>query len=222
VATHGPRGGFAERRAVRVGNVAVLPEGLSLEDASALPVAGVTALRALRASGGLLGRRVLVTGASGGVGRFAVQLARRAGAEVTALAGSPERGEGLAELGAEEIVTSLDGLAPVRAVVETVGGSTLVAAFALLEEGGSLQSIGAASHEPALFPPGATIGPAKYLATFTMGTDIGEDLSYLARLVTAGELDPPVGWRGDWTSVGEAVELLLGRKIRGKAVLTVS
>ncbi|HUZ20412.1 MAG TPA: zinc-binding dehydrogenase [Acidimicrobiales bacterium] len=222
VATHGPRGGFAERRAVRVGNVAVLPADLSLEDASALPVAGVTALRALRASGALLGRRVLVTGASGGVGRFAVQLARRAGAEVVALVGSPERGEGLAELGATEIVTTLDGIAPVHAVVETVGGATLVAAFALLEAGGFLQSIGAASHEPALFAPGATIGPAKYLAAFTMGTDVGQDLSYLARLASAGELDPQVDWRGDWTSVGAAVELLLGRRIRGKAVLTVS
>ena len=60
---------------------------------------------------------------------------------------------------------------------------------------------------------------AERLYGYSAAEALGHDVS---RLVTAGELDPQVGWRGDWTSVGEAVELLLGRKIRGKAVLTVS
>lgn len=77
-------GGWAQRRVAATGNVAVLPDAVGFADAAALPVAGVTALQSLRALGPVVGRRVLVTGASGGVGRFAVQLAARAGAHVIA------------------------------------------------------------------------------------------------------------------------------------------
>src|SRR5436189_210444 len=84
---------------------------------AALPAAGVTALRAVRALGPLLGRRVLVTGASGGLGRFAVQLAARAGADVVALVGRPERGAGLVELGAREVVTGIGEVGPVQHVL---------------------------------------------------------------------------------------------------------
>lgn len=105
VATFGWGGAWAERRAVDTAELAVVPDGVDLAVASALPVAGVSALRVVRALGALLGRRVLITGASGGVGRFAVQLAHRAGAHVIAWVGSPARGEGLRALGADEIVT---------------------------------------------------------------------------------------------------------------------
>ena len=66
--------------------LAELPDGVSFEQASTLPVAGLTAFRALELGGFVLGRRVLVTGASGGVGRFAIQLAKLGGAHVTAVA----------------------------------------------------------------------------------------------------------------------------------------
>src|SRR4029453_10490113 len=94
------QGAFAERIAVQVQSLAEVPESVELAEAAALPVAGLAALRALQAAGPLLGRRVLITGASGGVGRFAVQLAARAGANVVAVVGSPERGDGLTALGA--------------------------------------------------------------------------------------------------------------------------
>ena len=87
VVTFGWAAGWAELRAVDTGELAVLPDGVDHDAAAALPVAGVTALRALRRLGPVLGRRVLITGASGGVGRFAVQLAARAGAHVVAAAG---------------------------------------------------------------------------------------------------------------------------------------
>ena len=98
--TLGWSGAWAELRAVDTGELAVLPDGVEHGAAATLPVAGVTALRALRRTGPALGRRVLITGASGGVRRFAVQLAARAGAHVIAAVGRPERGAGLAELGA--------------------------------------------------------------------------------------------------------------------------
>src|SRR5262245_2478226 len=84
VAGFGPAGGWAERRAMSVDELAVVPDAIELGAAAAVPVAGMTALRALRALGPVTGRRILVTGASGGVGRMAVQLAARAGAHVIA------------------------------------------------------------------------------------------------------------------------------------------
>ena len=82
-------GAWARRRVLRTANVAVVPDALDLGTAAALSVAGVTALQFVRRLGAVVGRRVLVTGASGGVGRLAVQLAARAGAHVVAAVGSP-------------------------------------------------------------------------------------------------------------------------------------
>ena len=142
-------GGWAQRRVAASSNVAVVPEAVDLPTAAALPVAGVTALQAIRALGPVVGRRVLITGASGGVGRFAVQLAARAGAHVIAAVGSAARGDGLASLGAAEVVVGLDNLAePVFGVLDSVGGPLLAQAFSLVGEGGSVQSIGMASGEP--------------------------------------------------------------------------
>ena len=105
-------GGWCERVAVPTTQLAEIPDGLDFGAASTLPVAGLTALRALHMGGRLLGKRVLITGGAGGVGRIAIQLARRGGAHVTAVVGRPERGEGLRALGADGIVVGLDALAP--------------------------------------------------------------------------------------------------------------
>ncbi|MEO6083867.1 MAG: zinc-binding dehydrogenase [Umezawaea sp.] len=97
---------WAERVAVSPAWLGVVPDGVALEDAAALGVAGLTALRVLRTRS-LLARRVLITGAGGGVGHFAVQLAAIAGARVTASVGSPDRAAGSRELGADEVVVGL-------------------------------------------------------------------------------------------------------------------
>ena len=102
-------GAWAQLAAVRSDWLAELPNGVSFEQAAALPVAAVTALRALELGGFVLGKRVLVTGASGGVGRFAIQLAKLAGAHVTGVA---RRTEGLAELGADEVYAELETEGP--------------------------------------------------------------------------------------------------------------
>jgi NADPH:quinone reductase-like Zn-dependent oxidoreductase len=88
------QGGWAELRAVDTADLAVLPDSVEFGAASTLPAAGVTALQALRRLGPVEDRRVLITGASGGVGRFAVQLAALGGARVVASVGSPARGGG--------------------------------------------------------------------------------------------------------------------------------
>lgn len=215
-------GAFAQRVAVEAGALAEVPPSVDLAQAAALPVAGVAALRTLRAAGAVLGKRVLVTGASGGVGRFAVQLAAQAGAQVIASVGSPARGEGLTRAGADEVVVGLDGVeGPVDVVLDSVGGAQLVAAWELLAPGGSLQSVGWASGEPAVFPPYSTIGPPKSLTSFLNQGGVGGELATLVRLVAGGRLAVEVGWRGPWERVAEAAAALLGRRVNGKAVLDV-
>jgi NADPH2:quinone reductase len=192
--------------------------------AAAIPVAGVTALRALRQLGSLMGRRVLVTGASGGVGRFAVQLAARAGAHVVASVGSAERGEGLSALGAAEVVVGVDGVSePVHGALDNVGGRTLAEVFALLEPDGRVQSVGMASREPTTidFEQARLRGGGTRIEAFTVGPRFGPDLAFLVGLVARGELDPQVDWRGPWDKAADAAAALLGRRVRGKAVLEV-
>ncbi len=216
--------GWAERRVVSTDNLAELPEFVEFEDAAALPVAGVTALQALRALGPIVGRRVLVTGASGGVGRFAVQLAGRAGAHVVAAVGSAPRGEGLAELGAAEVVVGLDAVTePVFGVLDNVGGKLLAQAFSLVSDGGSVQSIGMASNEPTTinFEAERRTGARKRLEPFTVRAPFRADLDYLLTLLADCEIDAQIGLRDSWENIADAAQALLGRTVAGKAVLRV-
>jgi NADPH:quinone reductase-like Zn-dependent oxidoreductase len=213
-------GAFAERVAVEVSALAEAPQSVDLAEAAALPVAGIAALQALRAGGLTQGKRVLVTGASGGVGRFAVQLAAHAGAYVIASVGSLARGQDLAKAGADEVVVGLEGVhQPVDLVLDNVGGRQMVAAWELLAPGGSLQSIGWTSGEPAIFQPYSTVGPPKSLASFLIGGEVGADLATLVQLVADGSLNVEIGWRGPWEQLTQAAAALVGRRVKGKAVL---
>src|SRR5438477_10381076 len=139
--------GWAQRAAVPAHRMAVLPDNVRFEDAAALPVAGLTALRTLRHGAPLLGKRVLVTGAAGGVGHPATQLAARAGARVTAVVGSPERGRHLR--GANEIVDGIDQAQGLFALIlESAGGPSLAAAIAHVEAKGTIVVFGNSSGEP--------------------------------------------------------------------------
>ncbi|WP_078901274.1 zinc-binding dehydrogenase [Actinacidiphila yeochonensis] len=216
-------GAWAQRMAVDTTAVAEVPARVALSDAAALPMAGVTALRTLR-SRSVLGRRVLITGAAGGVGRYAVQLAALGGAHVIASVGSAARAEGLAELGAHEVVVGLDGIdRPVDLVLDSVGGAQLVAAWELLAPGGDVRNIGWASGEPAVFAPYSlfSVGPSRTMSTVGDIDAFGPDLATLLEFVAAGKLSPEVDWRGSWERVADAAQALLDRRIAGKAVLDV-
>ncbi|MGM1064091.1 zinc-binding dehydrogenase [Saccharothrix sp. Mg75] len=226
VVTLGLAGAWAELRAVDTRLLGAVPEGADPGAVSTVPVAGASALRALRRLGPILGRRVLVTGATGGVGRYAVQLARRGGAHVVASTGDPGRhGDALRALGAHEVVRGpedLDG--HVHGVVDLVGGAQLVAAHARLAERGVLVSVGRSSGEGSDFPPGAFEGMGAHdrvITTFFLvdGTSMVEELTWLAGLVATGELDPGIAWRGGWDDAADAVAALVGRRLHGKAVL---
>ena len=222
-----PGGAWAERVAVPLARLTELPDAVSFAAASTLPVAGLTALRTLRHGGLLLGRRVLITGAAGGVGRFAVQLAARADARVTAVAGSPERGGGLHELGATEIITAIESAAgPFDLILESVGGPSLAAAMGLIAAGGTIVTFGNSSRQDTTINIGAFYGKSGariigYSLLAPVLEPFGPDLAYLALLVAQNLLDPQIGYQGSWRAIGEAMAALRNRQVQGKAVLSV-
>lgn len=216
--------GWAQRRVLASENVAVIPDSVDFETAAALPVAGVTAVQIIRRLGPVLGKRVLITGASGGVGRLAVQLAARAGANVIAAVGSPERGAGLRDLGADEIAVGLDGVAPVHGVLEHVGGTMLADAYGLLDDGGTLISVGSASGQSTQidFEAARMARKNNRIESFMASWPVGEELQYVLDLTGRGQLDAQVGYRDSWDNLDAAIDALLGRRVAGKAALTVS
>ncbi len=223
--------GWAQLAAIDTHVLAALPDGVSDAQAATLPVAGMTALKALDIIGPVLGRRVLVTGASGGVGRFAIQLAKMAGAHVTGVSSSPARASGLAELGADEVIERLDaeGEDEWDAIVEGVGGATLGAAMQRVAPFGAIVSFASSDKDPVQFPTREFFGRAPgarlhgfylfgVLAREPTGTD---DLERLVALVEQGRLECSIDHEGSWRDAAEAVEALLDRRIAGKAVLRV-
>ncbi|MDQ5811878.1 MAG: zinc-binding dehydrogenase, partial [Actinomycetota bacterium] len=149
-------GAWAELAAVPTRSLAVLPEGVSFAQAATLPVAGLTALYTLEKGGGLLGKNVLITGASGGVGLFACRLARMAGAHVVGVIRQADREALVREAGAHEVVTSDDASAarehgPYDLVLESVGGEVLAGTLAMLATGGTCVSFGVSAGAESAF-----------------------------------------------------------------------
>ena len=220
-------GAWAELAAVKVEHLAELPDGIPLEQAAALPVAGLTALRALERAGFILGKRVLVTGASGGVGRFAIQLAKLAGAHVT---GVSRRTEGLRQLGADELAPEIDLEGPTYdAILDAVGGPVLGRALQRVAPGGIVVSFASTVTEPVSYPtrelfaraPGARLYGFYIFSELDHTRSGSTDLRRLADLVAAKRLDPQIDLTLSWEDSAQAIEALLDRRVNGKAVLTV-
>jgi NADPH:quinone reductase-like Zn-dependent oxidoreductase len=221
-------GAWAELAAVDTSLLAELPDAVSFEQASTLPVAGMTAVRSLEVIGFVLGKRILVTGASGGVGRFAIQLAHLAGAHVTGLA---RRTEGLKELGCDEVISELEPEGPVfDGILDAVGGPTLGAAIGRIASFGTIVNFAATTTEPVSYPtrtlfgraPGARVYGLMVFNELARAGSGTSDLTRLAELVAAGKLDPQIDSVADWTEATESIEALLDRRVNGKAVLRVS
>jgi NADPH:quinone reductase-like Zn-dependent oxidoreductase/ketosteroid isomerase-like protein len=228
VVAHVPHSGWAERVTAPLSQLAVLPDAVSLRQAAALPLAGLTALRLLRAAGAVIGRRILLTGASGGVGHYFTELAAGAGASVTAVVSSPARGERLRELGAAEVVYDVaDADGPYDVVLESIGGDSLPIALSKVAAGGQLIWFGQASRRPIELdffglldgPENATIRHFHYIDDDAADS---ADLATLVRLVAAGRLHPELGRAEDWSRTTEVLDDLRNRRIRGNAVLTLT
>lgn len=226
VVCHLAAGGWAEQATAAASGVIALPAAVDVVSAATLPLAGLTAIRLLRRVGALPGRRLLMTGASGGVGHFLTELATAAGASVTAVSSSAERGGRLRELGATVVTDLADADGPYDVVLESIGGETFHTARRLAGTRGRVIWFGQASRQPVTLDffdwvddtVGAVIEPFHYAGT---PEEDAVDLAVLVALVAAGRLHPEVGAVRPWTETADVVDDIRGRRVRGNAVLTV-
>jgi NADPH:quinone reductase len=225
-------GAWAELAAVPTNALAELPQGVSFEEAATLPIAGLTAMYALEKGGGLLGRTVLVTGASGGTGLFALQLARDSGARVVALVRRQEQ-EGLVqEAGAHEVVvdessTTAEVYGPYDLILESVGGEVLSNALSMLAPEGTCVSFGVSGGPEVTFDARNLYlaGGAKLYGFIVFHEVVAQPaskgLARLVKLVDEGRLKPRIEVEAPWTDVGEVAARLIDRGYTGKAILHV-
>lgn len=217
---------WSERVAVPTAWASPLPVGVSFAQAASLPVAGLTAYRALLRGGGILGREVLVLGASGGVGQFAIQLAVAAGARVTAQVTNPERFDEARRLGATNVTVNLteDGIGQFDLILVGVLGDTLTRAVRHLRPGG-LAAVYGASGGAAELGAAELLGAPNARIMGIIGSqpedERGSDLGILAGFVADGRLEPVLGEVRGWEDTPVVLDGLRQRSVRGKAVLTV-
>lgn len=226
-------GAWAECVAVPTNALAELPAAVTFAQASTLPVAGLTALYALQKGGTLLNRAVLITGATGGVGDFAIQLARLSGARVIAHVRRAEQVAEVRQAGADEAIVGNDlsvapQAGPYDLIIDSVGGKTLAAALSQLAKGGVCVSLGVSAGAEvtfdarSFFPIGRTT-----LYGFILFEEFGNEpaaggLARLAALIAAGKLQPRISLEAPWTQIANVARQLLDRHFPGKAVLHVS
>jgi NADPH:quinone reductase len=228
-----PSGAWAERVNCRSHAVAPLPDTVSDAQAATLPVAGLTALHALRQGGLLLGRKVLIDGASGGVGHLACQLARAAGALVWGHVRGEARRAEVAEWTGGRVVVGRDlaaakGEGPYWLILDSIGGSALSAALGMLAPNGVCVTLGISEG------PSATIQSRDFFSTggarlygLTLFHELmsvergGIGLALLAGEIAAGRLKPQIAVEADWSDVGTIAQRLIDRGFAGKAVLHI-
>lgn len=228
-----PSGAWAERVNCRTHAVAVLPNAVSDAQAATLPVAGLTALHALRQGGLLLGRKVLVDGASGGVGHLACQLASAAGALVWGHVRRPEYRDAVAEWCSGQVVLGPDLSAakphgPFWLIVDSVGASALAAALGMLQPNGTCVTLGVSEGNTATVESRdffSTGGVRLYGLTLfheLMSVErAGIGLRLLAELIECGKLRPQIAVEASWNEVGTIARRLIDREFTGKAVLHI-
>ena len=225
-------GAWAERLAAPGAMLAELPAAVSFEQAATLPVAGLTAMHSLRKSPAFDGRRVLITGATGGVGVFAIQLAKAAGATVTAAIRSPAREALVRRLGAANAAVGPDleaarPFGPYDLILESVGGATLGTALTMLAAGGTCVVFGASdtpitTFDASRFRAGGTSLYGLFLGYELRHAPAAADLRDLAERIADGTLDPMVEVTAPWEETARVAAELMARGFVGKAVLTIS
>ena len=221
-------GSWSELVAVPVDYLAAVPDGVTPAQAACMPVAGMTAFRALALGGFPVGNSVLITGASGGVGHLAVQLARAAQMDVTGLIRTPEAST-VAAAACHHVVRDIrDAQGPYNHVLDGVGGEVLTRCVDVVTPHGMVVSYASTLMEPAVLGPrwfgahvGATLRAMLLFDELRFTQSASSDLARLCALVAAGLLVPHIDVAADWTRGGELARDLLARNVTGKVVLTI-
>jgi len=225
------QGLYCQRVAVPDAWLLPLPDGMDLAQAAAVPVAGITAWQALhhRAVVGPLDR-VLILGASGGVGAVAIQLAKVVGAEVWGQTGSPAKAAGITANGADNVVvTGAEGLEKAvesfkpTVILDSLGGPFTDAAIGAIAEQGRLVVYGTSNNEQVsinlrrLYRKGVTL--LGYAGLVDTPEQQREALDKLLAMISAGSLKIPVGEILPLADAAQAHARILGRGVEGKILL---
>jgi NADPH:quinone reductase-like Zn-dependent oxidoreductase len=228
----GCRGAFAEYACTPETGVAPIPDNVSFEQAASVNVAGLTALQGLRDKAKIqAGQKVLINGAAGGVGSFAVQIAKIFGAEVTGVC-STRNLEMVKSIGADEVVdyTKEDFTElPARydVVFECVGNKSLSDCRRVLKPKGKHIMVGA-PHDPAVMALLTPLIKALLLSPFRsqkaiplMAKANKEDLSFLGELIAAGKLTPVIDRSYSLSEGADAFRYVEAGHARGKVLIAV-
>jgi NADPH:quinone reductase len=224
-------GAWAERICAPTDALGVLPDAVPFEQAATLPVAGLTALYGLEKAGSLLGRKVLVTGGTGGVGHMAIQLARAGGARVVATVRAASKAAIVERAGAHDVIVSEDpsalrGHGPYDVVLDGVGGPALGVAMTCLGKDGTCVVYGSTAapdvtfQAPAFYPIGGATLYGFILFHELRGAPAGAGLTRLATLIVEGKLRPLIDVVAPLERVSELAKALMDRSFSGKAVVT--
>jgi NADPH:quinone reductase-like Zn-dependent oxidoreductase len=216
-------GGFAEYVSVPVAVVSLKPANLSFEEAAAVPMAGVTALQGLGRHGEIQPtQKVLINGASGGVGTFAVQIAKSYGAEVTAVT-STRNIDLVGSLGADHVVdyTTTDVVGSGRRydrILDTVGNQSVADLRGGLAEGGKATVTGFTSVAKLI---GVSLRGGKDIA-MVQAHVTAKDLELLSQLLAAGTVRPQIDRRYRFAEIPAAIAYLEQGRARAKVVAEVA
>ena len=230
---------YAEFACAPEGRLAIIPPDISFEQAAAVPIAGLTALQGLRDKGGIKkGHSVLINGASGGVGTFAIQIAKSYGAEVTAVC-SNRNLEMVQRLGADSVIDYTDvtkhggdftAAAELAGqtfdiILDNVGNQPITRCRRILKPTGSYVGVGA--------PDGDWIGPLVHIGKVALGSLLGkpkmqvmlakqtkQDLEVLCGLLSSGAVIPEIERTFTLDEVRDALKHQESGRVRGKIVLT--
>jgi NADPH:quinone reductase-like Zn-dependent oxidoreductase len=212
--------------------VALKPGNVSHEQAAAVPVAALTALQALREQGNLkAGQKVLINGASGGVGTYAVQLAKVMGAEVTGVC-SERNAEMVRSIGADRVIDYqkedfTKGDARYDLIVDNIGNRSLMDVVDVLAPNGTYVIVGAPSNDPWIGAIAAPIRASFYSLfvdqelKFFVAKMEQKDVEHLASLLQEGKLVSVIDRRYPLAETAEAIRYLETGRARGKVVITV-
>ena len=228
----GCRGAFAEYATTREKSIVTKPESLTYEQAASINVAGLTALQGLRDKGKLQpGQQVLVNGAAGGVGTFAVQIAKSFGADVTGVC-STRNIDMVRSIGADEVIdyTQKDFTTSNQRydlILDCVGNHSFSACRRVLNPNGRFVIVGG-PHDPSMIVLLAQMIRAPLLSLFVsqkavmfIAKSSQDDLTLLGELVATGKLEPVIDRRYSLSEVPDAVRYVEEGHARGKVIITL-
>lgn len=226
-------GAFSQFVGAQTKRIAVMPTNLSFDQAAAVPVSGLSALQALRDKAeAKSGDKVLVIGASGGVGTFCVQIAKSYGADVTGVCSSAKV-DLVRSLGADAVIdytveSFLDGDQRYDVIIDTGGNSRLSDLRRVLAPRGRLVTVGGESDARWIWPTAGRQVRSLLLSPFTrqklrslIASENGKDLSELREIIESGDVVPAIAKVFPLAESAAAIRYLQDGHARGKVVIDV-